>query len=93
MVVIVNYGVGNLSSVQNMLRKAGAQVTISSDPGEILAANKLLLPGVGHFDYGMKMLNQSVSARKFSATEVRKPVHQAWGGSTCIAGDCRPHPV
>jgi glutamine amidotransferase len=59
MIIIVNYGVGNLASVQNMLRKTGAQVSISSDPKEILAADKLLLPGVGHFDYGMKMLNHS----------------------------------
>jgi glutamine amidotransferase len=59
MVVVVNYGIGNLSSVENMLRKAGVQARISSDPQDILAADKLLLPGVGHFDYGMKMLNQS----------------------------------
>lgn len=76
MVVIVNYGVGNLSSVQNMLRKAGAQATISSDPGEILAADKLLLPGVGHFDYGMKMLNQSGLREALDrfALELRRPV-------------------
>lgn len=59
MIVIVDYGVGNLSSVSNMLRKAGADVCVSKDPAEILAAEKLLLPGVGHFDYGMKMLNAS----------------------------------
>lgn len=59
MIVIVDYGVGNLSSVGNMLRKAGADVCISSDPSEISRADKLLLPGVGHFDYGMKMLNSS----------------------------------
>jgi glutamine amidotransferase len=76
MVVIVNYGVGNLSSVQNMLRKAGVQATISSDPGEILAASKLLLPGVGHFDYGMKMLNQSGLREALDrfAMELRRPV-------------------
>ncbi|KAG5180375.1 class I glutamine amidotransferase-like protein [Tribonema minus] len=59
MIVIVDYGVGNLSSVSNMLRKAGGEVTISSDPERVLAADKLLLPGVGHFDHGMKMLNAS----------------------------------
>jgi len=59
MIVVVDYGVGNLSSVGNMLRKARADVRISSDPVEIKRASKLLLPGVGHFDYGMKMLNES----------------------------------
>lgn len=76
MVVIVNYGVGNLSSVQNMLLKAGAKSSISCDPKEILAADKLLLPGVGHFDYGMKMLNQSGLRDTLDryALDLRRPV-------------------
>ncbi len=59
MIVVVNYGVGNLASVCNMLRKAGADVKVSADPADVLSAEKLLLPGVGHFDHGMKMLNCS----------------------------------
>ena len=58
-IVIVDYGVGNLASVQNMLNKAGRKTTISKDPQEILKAEKLILPGVGHYDHAMKMLNQS----------------------------------
>ncbi|MFN8928775.1 MAG: imidazole glycerol phosphate synthase subunit HisH [Alphaproteobacteria bacterium] len=76
MMVVVNYGVGNLSSVHNMLRKAGAEVIISDQPADILAADKLLLPGVGHFDYGMKMLNDSGlrAALDTFALELKKPV-------------------
>jgi len=76
MIAIVNYGIGNLSSVQNMLRKAGADAIISSDPVKIMAADKLLLPGVGHFDYGMKMLNQSGLRDTLDhfALELRRPV-------------------
>ncbi len=76
MIVIVNYGVGNLSSVHNMLRKAGADVMVSDQPSDILAADKLLLPGVGHFDYGMKMLNESGlrDALDRFALELKKPV-------------------
>jgi imidazole glycerol-phosphate synthase subunit HisH len=59
MIVILDYGVGNLSSVANMLRKAGGDAHVSRDSAEVLLADKLLLPGVGHFDYGMKMLNAS----------------------------------
>jgi imidazole glycerol-phosphate synthase subunit HisH len=59
MIVVVDYGVGNLASVANMLRKAGADVCVSRDPAVILTADKLLLPGVGHFDHGMKMFNNS----------------------------------
>lgn len=58
MIVIVDYGMGNLSSIANMLRKAGSQTVISSDPRDILAAQKLILPGVGAFDSGMKNLSE-----------------------------------
>ena len=57
MIVIVDYGMGNLGSVQNMLKKVGAKSMISSDPEKILAASKLILPGVGAFDNGMKNIN------------------------------------
>lgn len=59
-----------------MLRKAGANVVISSDPKEILNADKLLLPGIGHFEHGMKMLNQSGlrNALDIFALELRRPV-------------------
>lgn len=76
MIVIVDYGVGNLMSVLNMLRKAGGETVVSSDAGQILAADKLLLPGVGHFDHGMKMLNASGLREPLDrfALELRRPV-------------------
>lgn len=76
MIVIVDYGVGNLSSVSNMLRKAGGEVLISRDPSDVLAADKLLLPGVGHFDHGMRMLNASGlrDAVDRFALDLRRPV-------------------
>lgn len=76
MIVVVDYGVGNLSSVSNMLRKAGGDVRISRDPREILEADKLLLPGVGHFDHGMKMLNSSGLREAIDryALELKRPV-------------------
>jgi imidazole glycerol-phosphate synthase subunit HisH len=57
-IVIVDYGLGNLASILNMLRKIGAQARISSDPGVIDSATKLLLPGVGSFDSGMAALEE-----------------------------------
>ena len=59
MLVIVNYGVGNLASIKNMLKKIGYDATISSDESDILKAEKLILPGVGHFDNCMQMFNAS----------------------------------
>lgn len=56
MIVIVDYGMGNLGSILNMLRKAGADAVISSSEADIEAADKLILPGVGAFDSGMRNL-------------------------------------
>lgn len=58
MVTIVDYGVGNLASIANMARKAGTQCVISSQPADVLAADKLILPGVGAFDRGMANLEE-----------------------------------
>jgi imidazole glycerol-phosphate synthase subunit HisH len=49
MIIIVDYDAGNIGSVANICRKAGGKAKLSADPGEIAAADKLILPGVGHF--------------------------------------------
>lgn len=60
MIVIIDYGIGNLASVLNMFKKIGVRdVKVSNKPEEIAAATKLLLPGVGAFDAGMNQLEQS----------------------------------
>ena len=59
MVTIIDYGVGNLGSIQNMLKKLGSQSEIASDVGAIERATKIILPGVGAFDAGMTQLNHS----------------------------------
>lgn len=58
MIVIVDYKVGNLGSIINMLKKAGAKAIASSDPEVLRQAEKLILPGVGAFDAGMNKLNE-----------------------------------
>lgn len=59
MITIIDYGVGNLFSILNMLKKTGAEVVISSNPAEISSASKLILPGVGAFDSCVSRLNDS----------------------------------
>ena len=56
MIVIVDYGMGNVGAIANMLRKCDADVLISSAPCDIERADKIILPGVGAFDHGMQAL-------------------------------------
>lgn len=56
MIVVVDYGMGNIGSILNMLKRIGAPARISSVPGEIATAQKIILPGVGAFDRGMSAL-------------------------------------
>jgi len=55
-VVVIDYGVGNLFSVQRAFEQCGGAVTLSSDPAIIMAAERLVLPGVGAFADGMRGL-------------------------------------
>jgi glutamine amidotransferase len=55
-IVIVDYGMCNLGSVLNMLKRIGITAKASADPEAIKQAKKLLLPGVGAFDTGMRRL-------------------------------------
>jgi imidazole glycerol-phosphate synthase subunit HisH len=58
MVVIVDYKTGNIASIQNMIKKIGYESVISNDKDIIRGAEKLILPGVGSFDYGMNQLDE-----------------------------------
>ncbi len=58
MITIVDYGLGNLASIKNMFKKIGYPSVVTGDLKEIEKADKLLLPGVGAFDNGMKNIVQ-----------------------------------
>ena len=57
-VTLIDYGVGNLLSVQRALEKIGADVVVSSDPRVIRNSNRIVLPGVGAFPVAMKSLHE-----------------------------------
>lgn len=59
MITIVDYQMGNLGSILNMLKKIGHEALVTADPALIAEANKLILPGVGAFDAGMDRLERS----------------------------------
>jgi imidazole glycerol-phosphate synthase subunit HisH len=56
---ILDYGIGNVGSIRNMLKKAGAASEIVHTAAELSACQKLILPGVGAFDEGMERLDGS----------------------------------
>jgi glutamine amidotransferase len=57
-VSLISYGLGNLGSVVNMLKRVGTESRLVSTPKEILASDRLLLPGIGSFDNGVRLLNE-----------------------------------
>ena len=59
MIAIVNYGMGNLRSVQKALEHLGATTHITSDPADLHAADAIVLPGVGAFGAAMQRLNDA----------------------------------
>ena len=59
MIAIIDYGMGNLRSVQKGFEKIGAEAVVTADPQVILAADKVVLPGVGAFRDCMRNLEQA----------------------------------
>lgn len=59
MLLIIDYGVGNLGSIFNMFKKIGAAPLISGKAADVRAADKLVLPGIGAFDNVMTQFRDS----------------------------------
>ena len=74
MIAIIDYGMGNLRSVQKGFEKVGHKATITSDPAEVAAAGKVVLPGVGAFEDAMAELRRrGLIEPVLSAIESGKP--------------------
>ncbi|HEY7911939.1 MAG TPA: imidazole glycerol phosphate synthase subunit HisH [Blastocatellia bacterium] len=75
MVAIINYGVGNLRSVEKAFEAVGARASVTADPGAIREAEKLVLPGVGAFGECISRLRSSrLDDLVLEAAEAGKPV-------------------
>jgi glutamine amidotransferase len=59
MIAIVNYGLGNIHAIANIYKRLNIAVSIASTPDELRAAERVILPGVGAFDWAMRRLNDS----------------------------------
>ena len=54
--IVIDYGMGNVGSILNMLKKIGVPAELSTRPADLLRADKIILPGVGAFDHAMNRL-------------------------------------
>jgi glutamine amidotransferase len=75
MITIVDYGLGNLGSILNLLKKIGAPAKLSTSKLDIEKADKLILPGVGSFDNGMNLLRERdfIDVLNWKALEEKVP--------------------
>lgn len=76
MIAVVDYGMGNVGSIINMLKKIGVPCILTSEIKDVENAEKLILPGVGSFDSGMQKLKKSglIDTIKKHATSDGKPL-------------------
>ena len=75
-IIIVDYGAGNLKSIQNMIKKLGFDAEISNNCKEIEMADKIILPGVGSFLTAMNSINELnlKGALDFAVLERKIPI-------------------
>ena len=74
-VTVIDYGLSNLLSVRHAFAHFGAETLLTSDPADVLAAEKLVLPGVGAFKDGMDGLARSRFTRR------PPPVRRCWASA------------
>jgi len=77
-IAIVDYGAGNLDSVKKALDHLGAGVVVTSQPESVAAADKVVLPGVGHFS----------SLRSLGSTSLGEALQQAAASGKPFLGIC-----
>ena len=59
MITLVNYGLGNIQAFMNIYKRLNIPVSVADNAGELAKATKIILPGVGAFDWAMTRLNES----------------------------------
>ena len=51
---VIDYAAGNIGSIVNMISHVGGTPVVVSEPGQLSGTDRLILPGVGHFDHGVR---------------------------------------
>lgn len=108
MIAIVDYGAGNLNSVKKAFDYLGVDVVVTAQPAAIAAADKIVLPGVGHFSALGGLDNKGLRDAVLQSARAGKPflgicLGMQWlfegsdeapelAGAGIFAGRCRPFP-
>lgn len=74
MITIIDYGVGNIYAFQNVYKRLDIPTKIAKTSQDLEDAQKLILPGVGHFDYAMSQLNKSGMRAKLDELVLEKKI-------------------
>lgn len=90
MICIIDYDIGNIGSIENMIKKIGHHCVVSRDLEVIRCSSKLILPGVGAFDFAMEkleeyglieVLNQEILVKKKPVLGICLGMHLMTNGS------------
>ncbi len=108
MIAIVDYGAGNLNSVKKAFDYLGAKVVVTTQPETVAAADKIVLPGVGHFSALGALANMGLRDAVLQGARAGRPflgicLGMQWlfdgsdeapefTGAGIFAGKCRPFP-
>jgi imidazole glycerol-phosphate synthase subunit HisH len=108
-IAIVDYGAGNLNSVKKAFDHLGADAVLTSEPEAVAAADKVVLPGVGHFSALAALDNSGLREAVLQAARAGKPIlgiclGMQWlfegsdeapefAGAGIFTGRCRPFPA
>ena len=74
MITLIDYGVGNIFAFQNVYKRLDIPTRIAKTQEDLVGAEKLILPGVGSFDYAMNQLNASGMREKLDELVIQKKV-------------------
>jgi glutamine amidotransferase len=74
MITLIDYGVGNIFAFQNVYKRLDIPTKIAKSSQDLIDAQKLILPGVGSFDYAMNRLNDSGMREKLDELVLEKKI-------------------
>lgn len=75
MITIIDYGLGNINAIVNVCKALNAEARIAKSADDLEGSERIILPGVGHFDHAMDLLNKSGMRDKLDDLVLNKKKH------------------